>query len=274
MLLHFQLIRAIDKCEIGPADWNDKDYENKRIHYNNLIRKLVKSLMEVVDQCKAFTYCLNNIMGILGSVEKNINKGTFENNLELLKQQVIKLKYKTEASVHELTRTHMGSLTFRFFEVLRNVQGHISDIFVDYREALYMVHLMMDETLKMTDAQDNSHDDSQLTEVQEKLRVLAIQQSKMQKEKEELEELKHELKALSNSLNDEKKHLRDAHALENQLIRRKKLYNGKVQALLEERRSMRRDQKMDSADLLEKYKQKSLEYEKLQQQLHESVSTY
>ncbi|EFN88494.1 hypothetical protein EAI_03123 [Harpegnathos saltator] len=150
------------------------------------------------------------------------------------------------------------------------MHDEIRDIFVNYQEALYMVDLTMDESLKMTNAQDDDNTQEQ-TEVQQKLKALAIEQNKIQKQKKELEEKKHELDLLSNTLDNKSKHIDGIYILRDQLIRRKKLYDGKVQALLNERQLLLQDQKIDVADMLEKYKQKDLECKKLQQQLDQSI---
>ncbi|XP_014472013.1 PREDICTED: uncharacterized protein LOC106743029 isoform X2 [Dinoponera quadriceps] len=271
-----KLIYSIDKCDMDPACWNDGEYENNRMRYNNVMRELVKNFMEVINRCRVLTYCLRNIVTIFAPLERDIDEGTFGSNLELLKKKFV--EYRTEASIYSRLTcpdNNINDLTLTFCDALKNVQDHVYNVFMDYRETLHMVYLMIDESLKMTDesADENSQDNPQeQAEVRQKLRILATQHDKMQKEKEELEKQKRELDTLSNSIENEKKRVQEIFMLRDQLIRRKNLYDGKLRALLDEKRTLIRDQKMDVTDLLEKYKRKDMECAKLQHQLDQSTS--
>lgn len=262
---------------MNPIFWNDRDYENNRTRYNDLTHELIMKFMKVISRCQVLTQCLRNIVTVLAPVEKAIDEGMFENNLKLKKEFV---KYKTEASVYNQLAYSDDDLNYLFFTfcgTLENVKDHTCNVLTDYRETLNMLHLMMDESLKMADAYDNdSHDNSQeQTEIQQKLKTLIIQQSKMQKEKEELEVAKRELDILRDSLNHKKKQMDDVFVLRDQLIRRKNFYDCKLRALLNEKRVLlMREQQIDSSDLMKKYKEKSMECEKLQQQLDQRVSKF
>lgn len=277
----FQLIYSIDKCEMDPVCWNDGDYENNRMRYNDLMSKLIANFTEVMSRCRFLTHGLHNIVTIFAPIEKDIDEGMFEshfeNNLKLLKEKFV--KYRIEASVYnQLARpdNDMNHLILKFCGTLKNVEDHISSVFTDYRENLRMVHLMMTETLNMMDTHDNDFRDNsqEQTEVQQKLRILAIQQNKVQKEKEELEALKRQLDTLRISLINKEKSMNDVLILQDQLIRRKNLYDGKLQALLDEKRSLMQNQKINSTELLTKYKEQSMECARLQQQLDQSVCRF
>ncbi|XP_032670368.1 spindle assembly checkpoint component MAD1-like isoform X2 [Odontomachus brunneus] len=268
-----ELTLLIDKCKMNPVYWNDKDYENNRTRYNNLISELVKNYMEVVNKCMAFTYCSDYMITMFAEIEKAINAPTFEENLKLLKKQVAKHKIRAFFYNHlACCNNDIHRLTYTLSDALKNVQEHIRDVFADYWENVNMMYLMIDETSKMNDAHDNDfyNNSQKQTEVQQKLKMLAIQQSKMQKQEKELEERIQELNLQQQSLNDERHRMREVDILREQLIRRKNLYDGKVRALLNEKLLLTRDQKIDSTDLLQKYRQKNMECEILQRELDQT----
>lgn len=266
----------INICMAESVYWNDIDYENNRMRYNNLLSDLVGKIKSIFHIEINVIRHLKFITDLLAEIEKVFNEETLKINSELLKNVLVKYK----AAKYLLDQMRILNTIPTIADALKDMLEHIRNVFTDYRQNLNMIYLMMDETSKMTDTRDivnDFHNNSQnRIEVLQKLNILTIQQSKLLKQEEDYEYRRQDLEdriidlnSSYRSLNDEKNRIQK---VDEELKRRKNLYDGKVRALLNEKLSLMRYKEIDPTDLLEKYEQKNIECEKLQRELDQTVS--